>query len=107
MYTLKEVQKYLKKLKITDERIEECYKLIPNPEERVDDQDEMWVACTQDHEKSTAYKAIKKICNSFDTTITDQSIKDSRDTTCTQFKKVNLRMKHRIPFYVIMLDKLI
>ncbi len=107
MYKLQEVQDYLKKLKITEERIEECYNLIPDPEERVNDQDEMWVACTVDHEKSSAYKAIKKIVNSFDTTITDQSIKDSRDVTCDQFKNLKLRMKHRIPFYVIMLDKLI
>jgi hypothetical protein len=107
MHELKDVQEYLKKLSISDERIEQCYNLISEPERRVDDPDEQWVACTEDHELDTAYKAVKKILLKYDSTIDATSIKNSRDRTCEQFKKVNLKMKHRIPFYVLMIDKLI
>lgn len=107
MHELEDVQDYLSNLSITNDRIEYCYDLIPEPEKRVDDLDEKWVACLQDHEKDTAYKAVKKIVIKYDSTINDESIKDARDRTCKQFKKVNTKMKHRIPFYVLMIDKLI
>ncbi len=107
MHELEDVQEYLNKLSISDERIEQCYNLISTPERRVDDPDEQWVACTEKHELDTAYKAVKKIVLQYDSTIDDLSIKDARDRTCKQFKKVSFKMKHRIPFYVVMIDKLI
>jgi len=108
MTTLSEIENYLKDLDITKSRIKLCYDIIPNKERRVDDADEMWVACaTQDHENDTAYKAIKKIINTYDSTISNEDIKNSRDRVCKQFKKVKIKNKHRIPFYILMLDKLI
>lgn len=107
MHELEDVQEYLEKLSISNDRIEQCYDLISVPEKRVDDPDEKWVACSQDHEKDTAYRAVKKIVTAFDSTIDNASIKDARDRTCKQFKDVKTKMKHRIPFYVVMIDKLI
>ncbi|MCT7614908.1 hypothetical protein [Aliarcobacter butzleri] len=46
---------------IDDERIEKWYKYIKYKNSRVDDNDKQWIAySSQEHERETAIKAIKK-----------------------------------------------
>ena len=102
MHTLEEVQEYLNKLSISNDRIKKCYDLISNPVLRVNTEDEKWVACEQDHEKNTVVDAIDKI---LDEKYEASDILDAVTSTCNQFAKIT--HKHRIPFYVLVLDKLI
>ena len=102
MHTLEKVQEYLKNLTISNARIKECYDLISNPEDRVNTADKKWVACEQDHEVSTVVDAIDEI---LDEKYSTSDISDAVSKTCTQFKEVT--HKHRIPFYVLVIDKLI
>ncbi len=60
MYKLTEVQEYLKNI-LSAQRVEQCYKLISNPKERVNTEDKKWVACEQEHELKTVVNAINKI----------------------------------------------
>lgn len=102
MHTLEEVQDYLKNLAISNDRIKECYDLISNPASRVNTEDEKWVACEQDHEKSTVVDATDEI---LDEKYSTSDILEAVTQTCEQFAKVT--HKHRIPFYVLVIDKLI
>ena len=43
MHELKDVQEYLSKI-LSKERVEECYNLISNPQNRVNSPDKKWVA---------------------------------------------------------------
>lgn len=97
---------------ISDERIESCYKLIYAPYSRVNDEDKQWIAySTEDYERETAIKAIKKILehNSIDyvaETIIGQ-ITIRVDEVGTIFEDNDLTLKPRIPFYVLVLHKLL
>lgn len=102
MYELTKVQAYLKDLSITNERIKECYNLIDDPKSRVNTNDRKWVACEQDHEVRTVVAAMDEILNEKYTT---SAITTAVERTCNQFKDVT--HKHRIPFYVLVIDKLI
>jgi len=102
MHTLKEVQEYLSNLSISKDRIKDCYDLIDYPISRVNTEDKKWVACQQGHEKSTVVDAIDEI---LDEKYLTSDIQDAVTTTCKQFEKVT--HKHRIPFYVLVIDKLI
>lgn len=102
MYKLEEVQEYLKELSITNVRIKECYNLISNPANKVNTEDKKWVACEQEHEKITVVDAIDDI---LDKKYATSNILDAVTSTCAQFAKVS--HKHRIPFYVLVIDKLI
>lgn len=104
MYTLREVQDYLNELQsgLSNERIKQCYDLIDSPKTRVNTEDKQWVACEQDHEFSTVVNAIDEILNEkYSTTDIMQAVTE----TCQHFSKIS--HKHRIPFYVIVIDKLI
>ena len=102
MHTLEDVQEYLKNLTISDTRIKKCYDLISNPASRVNTEDKKWVACHQDHEVSTVVDAIDKI---LDEKYATSDMTDAVVKTCEQFNKVT--NKPRIPFYVLVIDKLI
>ncbi len=102
MHTLEEVQDYLSNLSISNARIKECYDLISNPASRVNTEDEKWVACEQEHEKATVVEAIDEI---LDEKYSTSNILEAVTSTCSQFAKVS--HKHRIPFYVLVIDKLI
>ena len=102
MYTLDEVQEYLSDLAITNDRIKECYDLIDDPKSRVNTEDKKWVACEQEHEKATVVDAIDEI---LDERYATSVILEAVIATCKQFE--NVSHKHRIPFYVLVIDKLI
>jgi hypothetical protein len=102
MHKLEDVKKYLKEngFGLSDERVEECYSLITNPEKRFNDLDKKWVACEQEHEKSTV-KDVMDIVIVFSETY----VKNAVAKTCKEFDDIT--HKPRIPFYVLVIDKLI
>ena len=108
MYKLEEVKEYLKNV-LDAERIEKCYKLITNPELRVNSDDKRWVACSQETELITVFNAICEILN-----INKNDRNDFQDSyleiiqdVCLQFVEWKVNNKPRIPFYVLVLDKII
>jgi hypothetical protein len=112
MYTLIEVKKYFEsqgfdKKTYTPERIAELYKMISDAIPRVNDLDKKWVACSEDYEKDTAHIAIKEIISEYDSTIDIHAIQFAMEHACNVFKEKDLQMKHRIPFYIVMMDILI
>lgn len=100
MYKLEEVQKYLEEL-LTKERVKQCYSQITNPQQRVNSDDKKWVACSTEHEVESVYVGLVDIAGSS----TKEKVIDAIKKTCKQFDKVT--HKHRIPFYVLVLDKLL
>lgn len=74
--------------------IESYYDLISNPQNRVNDEDKKWVACSDD-ERETVKSAIKEFVNE-----TDQRIEAAIDETCELFKNKEITHKLRIPFYI-------
>jgi len=60
------------------------------------------VACEQEYEKATVIDAIDDI---LDRKYVTSNILDTVTSTCIQFAKVS--HKPRIPFYVLVIDKLI
>lgn len=108
MYKLEEVKEYLKNV-LDAERIEKCYSLITNPESRVNSDDKKWVACSQDSELITVFNAICEILN-----INKNEINKFQDLyigiiqdICLKFTEWEVTYKPRIPFYVLVLDKII
>lgn len=97
---------------IDDERIEKCYKFIKYKNSRVDDGDKQWIAySSQEHERETTIKAIKKILD-------DNLIKYTSDTIIERttnvvdevgeiFEVNEITHKQRIPFYILVLHKLL
>ncbi|KHG33177.1 hypothetical protein [Sulfurospirillum sp. MES] len=115
MYELEDVKSYIQdkllELILEDERIEKLYKMISNPELRVKDKDEKWVAYTsQASEDTTVVDAIRKI-------LIDElpsreiplkkEVEDAVDEVGTIFETMDISHKPRIPFYVLVLDKLV
>ena len=97
---------------IDDERIEKCYKYIKYKNSRVDDNDKQWIAySSQEHERETAIEAIKKILD-------DNSVRYTLDTIIERITNVvdevgeifetnEITRKQRIPFYILVLHKLL
>lgn len=105
MYRLNEVKEFLEEFAITDEKIEKLYKMISNPQNRVNSDDKQWVATTSENEKATVYSAIETILD-------DSKIVYSSSYVVQAFEVVSEDLKHlnkkpRIPFYILMLDQLV
>lgn len=113
IHTLSDVKKYLKdnSFSITDDRIEKCYNFISNPENRVNSDDKQWVAITQDSEKKTVVDAIKKILDDNSTRYSDDTIMEQITIAVNEigrlFQSKGIVKKPRIPFYVLVLHKLL
>lgn len=114
IYTLNGVKKYLKdnSFTISDERIKKCYDYIYAPYSRVNDDDKQWIAySTQEYEKEVAIKAIKKILDHSSIKYTAETIigqiTNKVDLVGTLFETKKITHKPRIPFYVLVLDKLL
>ncbi|MDX4069847.1 MULTISPECIES: hypothetical protein [Arcobacteraceae] len=110
MHELKDVQEYLSKI-LSKERVEECYNLISNPQNRVNSPDKKWVAYeTQASENQTVVNAIQEILvnnlPSWSIPLLND-IKKAVDEVGILFENSNIEMKPRIPFYVLVLNKLI
>lgn len=108
MYKLIEVQEYLKDI-LSAQRVEQCYKLISNPKERVSTEDEQWVACEQEHELKTVLNAINEILedNALDLSNHQDILLDIIEDICEFFQKNRITHKPRIPFYVLVLNRVI
>lgn len=96
---------------ISPEKIEAYYNLIYAPHSRVNDEDKQWIAySTEEYERETAIKAIKKILDHKKISYTPETIMariTSRvDEVGYIFEDNNLTLKPRIPFYVLVLHKL-
>ncbi|MDX4026771.1 hypothetical protein NG782_10325 [Aliarcobacter cryaerophilus] len=108
MYKLTEVQEYLKNI-LSAQRVEQCYKLISNPKERVNTEDEQWVACEQEHELKTVLNAINEILeeDGHDLLNHQDVLFNIIEEICELFQKNEITHKPRIPFYVLVLDRVI
>lgn len=116
IYQLEDIKEYFKNKIFQDElftteieqRIEECYSLISNPKNRVNDVDEQWVAyVTQASENTTVVDAIEEITDQNGYNRTREVIIEVVDEVGEEFKSLNIDLKPRIPFYICVLDKLI
>jgi len=88
-----------------DERIEKMYDLISNPHLRVNANDKQWVAfSTQDSENKTVEDAMEEIL--YDDDFNRRQVKKAIKEVGNTFIESNIRMKPRIPFYIMVLDKL-
>jgi len=109
MYKLEEVQEFLDNV-LDSDRVEELYEMISNPHLRVNSKDKKWVAyVTQASEDQTVVDAIKEILAKHQ--IAWQIIKDDAieaiNKTGNMFVESDIKMKPRIPFYVLVLDQII
>lgn len=116
IYKLEDVKKYIKDNIITGtsytnetvERIEECYNLISNPFNRVNDDDKQWVAyTTQASEDVTVVDAIEEILKQNNYDRTREVIIETVNEVGEMFESLGIELKPRIPFYVFVLDSLI
>lgn len=109
MVELDEVQKYLSKV-LNINRVEYLYSLISNPQVRVNSKDKQWVAYeTQASENQTVIDAIKEILADHQiawATIKNDAI-EAINKTGKMFEDSNINLKPRIPFYVLVLDKIL
>ncbi|MCG3690129.1 hypothetical protein [Aliarcobacter butzleri] len=118
IHTLSDVKKYLKdkSFTISDERLTKYYGYIKKYNSRVDDKDKQWIAySSQDYERTTAISAIKKISDNrsfgYPEGYTNEDIikriTSKVDLVGTLFETKKITHKPRIPFYVLVLDKLL
>ncbi|MEV9642951.1 hypothetical protein [Aliarcobacter butzleri] len=107
MYELERVKAYLAKV-LSAQRVEQCYNLIPNPFNRVNDADKQWVAyVTQASEDITVINAIEEIIEEQGLSRSKKDIIDTVNEVGDFFVSCEEQFKPRIPFYVLVLDKLI
>ena len=112
MYKLNEIIEFFhdEELEIiSDERIEEMYNLISNPDIRVNDDDKQWVAfSSQNSEVETVGEAIKEILgyDDFRWFIKKDNIVAKINKVGNIFIENNIKMKPRIPFYIMVLNEL-
>lgn len=93
----------------SDERIEEMYNLISNPHLRVNDNDKQWVAfSSQDSENKTVEDAIKEIMKygRLDWILEKDNVMAKIKEVGNIFLDYNIKMKPRMPFYIMVLDKI-
>lgn len=112
IWQLEDVENYIKNVlgvRITKIRLIHLYNMISNPQVRVNTRDKQWVAITQPYEISTVLDAIKQIVNtpnlkdsSFENTIIE-----AINEVGSIFSAKNIKDKHRIPFYVLVLDNIL
>jgi len=112
MTDLEEIQEYIlndlrMSANITESRIKKLYDIIPNIEMRVNDDDKKYVACvTEDYENSTVFKAIQiLIKDELKKTVSKLVLIDAIKEVCRRFQKLKINNKPRIPFYILVLDK--
>ena len=109
MYELKEVQEYLKN-SLDKDRVEKLYNMISNPHLRVNSEDKKWVAySTQASENKTVEDAMKEILatNQSLWIVMKDTVIDAIDRTGKMFEESDIKMKPRIPFYVLVLNQLV
>lgn len=112
MYELNEILEFFhEKLDriYSDERIEEMYELISNPHIRVNDNNKQWVAfSSKDSENKTVEDAMKEILGygDFRWSIEKDNIVAQINKVGNIFIENNIKMKPRIPFYIMVLDEL-
>ncbi|MGB3751530.1 MAG: hypothetical protein WA945_08175 [Arcobacteraceae bacterium] len=111
MYELIDVIDYMKErdlLVIDENRVELLYTGIENPSAHVKTRDELYIAYETDaSENTTAVNAILKIANDMaDSVITKDMIKDCVDEIGILFEEKSIKMKPRIPFYILVLSKI-
>ena len=93
---------------INQNRIEECYNLISNPFNRVNDDDKRYVAyVTQASEDTTAVDAIAEILNENGYISNREDIIEIVNNVGEFFQAKGIRLKERIPFYVLAIGMLI
>lgn len=107
MCSLSEIQNYLSNTDMSRARIEECYNLITSPCDRVNTEDEQWVACEQEHERLTVYDAIESILTNAGYNVSSSNITQAVQEVCSLFEESSVTNKPRIVFYVLVLDQLI
>lgn len=108
-YLLKDVQVYLESI-LTPLRIDELYKMIPNISVRINDPDKKWVAyTTQASENKTVVEAIRNILGikEFLWIIKKDQVVEAINKVGTIFESHEVKMKPRIPFYILVLDQLV
>lgn len=105
-----EVKKFFEKseFSIQENRIEQLYNMISEKESRVNDLDKQWVACEQNYEKETVIEAIHIILDqarSIRKLLDHDIFLELVEKTCLEFQAYT--HKPRIPFYIVVLDKLV
>lgn len=112
MIDLEEIQSYIindlrMNGRITESRIKRLYDIIPDKDMRINDDDKKFVACvTENYENSTVYKAIKKLIKEdIRKNVLDSTIRDAVKDTCVRFRNLQINDKPRIPFYILVLNK--
>lgn len=115
MYKIDEVTDYIQqtmKINLSDKRILELYNMISNPRVRVNNDDKKWVAfASQASENKTVVDAMKEILEAVLRDYNWEIIKDfvieKIDEVGKVFVNKNIKFKPRIPFYVLVLDRVI
>ncbi|WP_428737428.1 hypothetical protein [Sulfurimonas sp.] len=114
MYKLDEVKQYIEeniKGFFEYDKIEPLYNMISNPEKRVNDDDKKWVAyVTQASEDRTVVNAMKEILEieEVDWILTEKKkVIEAVDKVGEIFINLDIEMKPRIPFYVLVLNELV
>jgi len=111
IYRLEDIIEYFnEKLQhiLDEERIEELYNLISNPQLRVNSEDKQWVAfATQATEDTTVHDAIRKILSEANCASVVEDINNAINLTGEYFQALNITHKPRIPFYIMVLNELV
>jgi hypothetical protein len=112
MYELDKIIQYFdeKISTIEEERIKQLYNFISNPHVRVNSSDKQWVAYdSQPSEDKTVLKAICEILDygTFRCQIKEDDIVNAINNTGELFDGLGIRMKPRIPFYILVLNELV
>lgn len=93
----------------SDKQIEEYFERIKNKNSRINDLDKKWVACDemQEHERSTAVKAILEIIGKTIYVLTgginDRTVSVDVDRVCKLMNERKITHKPRIAFYIMVL----
>ena len=112
MYKLEDVIEFFKDedlYNIEEDRIKEMYGFISSPHLRVNDTDKQWVASTsQESEVTTVANAMKEIFrySRLAWTREEDKVINTIHEVGTIFIENKITMKPRIPFYIMVLDKL-
>ncbi len=112
MYKLDEIIEFFKNenfYDIEENRIKEMYGLISNPDIAVNDSDKQWFDYTSQESKvTTVANMIKEIFrySRFAWTKEEDRVIDTIHQVGTIFIDNKITMKPRIPFYIMVLDKL-
>lgn len=90
---------------ISEQDIEKYFSIIKNKFTRINDLDKQWVACEQQHEKTTVVEAIEKISRVelFVGTITKETISKNVELVCRLMADKGITKKPRIAFYIMVM----